>query len=420
MGLKKITFITFALTVSLFAHSKTYVQALNSYETGEYDKSFPIILEEANLDNKAAQYRLAEMYEEGKGTKVDYKKAIFWYKKAASKYSFADTKEFTNKSDESLSDELGTQISEDSSQDGAEFALAKMDTNTPETKKMQASFLGGDFFGFKPYDVNYFLPLSYSKDKPRRASATLPPQQLAGTDYEEYNQNIEIEFQISLQKELSFNLFGWNESINVAYTQKVWWQAYDKSGPFRETNYQPEIFMTVPTSQTMDDSIGLKAIQLGYVHESNGQEGYRSRSWNRLYVTGKWQWDNLFLSTRAWYRIPEDKKSDTYLNPGQSIDDIQAQSDGDDNHNIHKYFGYGDINIDYLYEKHQFALMLINNLNTSDNKGAIKFTYAHPLFDSPYTSVYVKLFNGYGDSLIDYNVNVTKAAIGFSFSNGLL
>lgn len=79
-----------------------------------------------------------------------------------------------------------------------------------------------------------------------------------------------------------------------------------------------------------------------------------------------------------------------------------------------------DINIAYLHKKHQFGLMLRNNLRfDSDNKGAVEFTYAYPLFNSPNTSLYVKLFNGYGESLIDYNQNVTKASIGFSFSNGL-
>ncbi|MDQ7044347.1 MAG: phospholipase A [Sulfurimonas sp.] len=384
MRFNKLTFLILGLTISLFANEKLFLQ----------------ILEEAKLDNKAAQYKLAEMYKQGRGTKLDYKEAMAWYKKAASEYAPVDKKELSTKADAPFLDRLSAQFDKDSLKDANRFEK-------------------GDFFGIKPYKVNYMLPISYSKNKPHRVSSIVPPNELIGTEYEKYNKNVEIEFQLSLQKELSYNLFGWNESINIAYTQKVFWQAYDNSAPFREANYQPEVFMTLPTSQNIDDSLGLKAIKLGFVHESNGQEGYRSRSWNRLYVTGMWKWDNLYLSTRAWYRIPEDKKADSYFNSGQSLDEIQAQSDGDDNPDIQKYLGYGDINIDYLYEKHQFSLMLRNNLNINENKGAIELNYAHPLFNSPYTSVYVKLFNGYGDSLIDYNVNVTKAAIGFSISNGL-
>ncbi|HIC42873.1 MAG TPA: hypothetical protein EYO73_00835 [Sulfurimonas sp.] len=44
---------------------------------------------------------------------------------------------------------------------------------------------------------------------------------------------------MSLKKQLSYNLLGMNDFISVAYTQKVWWQLYSDSGPFRETNYLP-------------------------------------------------------------------------------------------------------------------------------------------------------------------------------------
>jgi phospholipase A1 len=419
MVFNKIAFTGLLLTAGLFANTQSYTEALKSYKAGEYDKAFPAIVAEAKKDNKAAQYRLAEMYENGQGTKVDYKEASFWYKKAASKYSFIEKKEFADKSDETFSDRLSQQFGQDSSKAGAEFALAKMDTSTPETKKMLTSLIDGDFFGLKPYNVNYILPLSYSKDKPNRVSPTLGTRP---EGYETYNEHTEVTFQLSLKKELSFNLFGWDEYITAAYTQKVWWQLYDESGPFRETNYQPEIFMTIPTSQSIDDNYGLKAVKLGFIHESNGQEGYRSRSWNRLYATGMWQWGNLFLSTRVWYRLTEDKKPDWYYDQDPAYDAaaIQAESDGDDNPDIHNYLGYGDININYLYQKHQFGLMLRNNLRfDSDNKGAVEFTYAYPLFDSPNTSLYVKVFNGYGESLIDYDQEVTKASFGFSFSNGL-
>jgi len=98
------------------------------------------------------------------------------------------------------------------------------------------------FLVFTPYKVNYLLPLSYSKDSPTLGHNGLPD------DQNTYNENMEVVFQLSLKKQLSYNLFGWNEFIVAAYTQKVWWQLYDESGPFRETNYQPKIFRTTPTT----------------------------------------------------------------------------------------------------------------------------------------------------------------------------
>ena len=427
MGFNKIALTVVGLTVGIFASLESYTQGIKYYESGEYDKAFPIVLEESKKGvNKAAQYRLAEMYEQGLGTKVDYKESMFWYKKAASKYAYvapALPKKVTKKDteiDPSVSEKLSSQIeNDDTIKAGNEFALSKMDTNTPETKSVLTSLLDGDFFGLTPYQTNYLLPLSWSKDEPRRVSATVPASEMG--EYSTYNENIEVVFQLSLKKQLSYNLFGWNEFITAAYTQKVWWQLYDESGPFRETNYQPEIFMTIPTTESLDESIGLKAVKLGFIHESNGQEGYRSRSWNRLYATGMWQWDNLFLSTRVWYHLEEDRKPDWYYeqDPSKTPAEIQAESDGDDNPDITDYLGYGDIKLDYLYKEHQFGLLLRNNFDFDDNKGAVEFTYSYPFFDSPDSNWYFKAFNGYGESLIDYNQNITKVSFGFSFSDGI-
>jgi phospholipase A1/A2 len=411
MGLIMKTALLFFLLfcTSLFADQKDYLLAMEYYKAKEYKKAFEIIFNEAQEENRAAQYRLAEMYENGRGTEVDYQQAMYWYKLSSSRYAYVESDEVDEANASFISD-LIKQFGSASIERGNEYALAKMDTDTPETKRLLKSVMDEGFFGLQPYETNYLLPISYGKDKPPRISSSSPVNDSF------YDQNTEVEFQFSLKKQLSYNLFGFNEYINVAYTQKVWWQLYTDSGPFRETNYLPEFFVSVPTSQTVDDVTGLKAVKVGFLHESNGQEGYRSRSWNRIYLTGLWQWKNLFLATRAWYRIPESEKSDGYYD-GLSSDPNES---GDDNPDIEKYLGYGDIRIDYLYKNSHFGLLFRNNLRMNgDNKGAVELNYSHPITDSANTFLYIKLFNGYGESLIDYNRNVTKAAIGFSFSRGL-
>jgi len=148
MGFNKITFGLLCLTVGLFASLESYSQGIKYYEKGEYEKAFPIVLEESKKGaNKAAQYRLAEMYEKGLGTKVDYKESSFWYKAAASKYAFTAQKKATD-TDSDFTDRLNSQLVSDANlKAGSEFALAKVDTNTPETKALMTSLLDGDFFG---------------------------------------------------------------------------------------------------------------------------------------------------------------------------------------------------------------------------------------------------------------------------------
>jgi len=54
------------------------------------------------------------------------------------------------------------------------------------------------------------------------------------------------------------------------------------SRPFRETDYEPEMFMTFPIDR---EGAGLRArfVNFGLVHQSNGRADPLSRSWNRIY-----------------------------------------------------------------------------------------------------------------------------------------
>lgn len=380
-----------------------YTQGLEYYKTHQYKKAYPIISQEAKRGNKEAQYLLANLYENGYGIEKDLSKSIFWYKKASSTYAYiVKTKDFhsiqTNKDNI-----LKNKVYEE--QKGLQFIFSKMDLTSPNVKDEVGKVVNKDF-GILPYHSNYILPISYNKNSYTKRYSDIQ------SSNEKYDSNSEVEFQLSLQKNLSYDLFGFNEYISVGYTQHVWWQMYTDSAPFRETNYTPELFVTIPTSYDTDKLNNLKAIKFGYRHQSNGQDGYRSRSWDRLFLAGFWQWDNLFLKAEGWYRIPEDSKGADFYN-GTNINDK-----GDDNPDIEDYLGYGEIDIKYLYGKHQLGLMLRNNLK-SDNKGAIQFDWSVPMRNAKNTYWYVKAFNGYGESLIDYNQNNTKISFGFSFFRSL-
>ncbi len=403
----------------LLADHEDYIKGMQYYKLKEYEKAFPFIFNEAQEDNCAAQYRLAEMYENGHGTPIDHEQAMYWYKLSSTRYDYIEEDKVEDKNSSYLS-QVSQQFGNDSIERGNEYLLAKMDTSTSETRALIKSINNDGFFGLQPYQSNFFLPISYGKEKPPRASSSIHPNNIlpGSEDAYRYKENTEVEFQFSLKKQLSYDLFGLNEFIYFAYTQKVWWQLYTDSAPFRETNYLPEMFISFPTSQRVDQLLGLKALKFGFVHESNGQEGYRSRSWNRLYATAMWQWKNLFLATRLWYRIPESKKPEGYYEGTLGVDGANAS--GDDNPDIHNYLGYGDMKFDYLYKKCQFGLLLRNNLRlNSENRGAIEFNYSVPFLDSPNTFWYLKAFHGYAESLIDYDRKVSKVAFGLSFSRGL-
>jgi len=393
-----------------------YMKALTFYQDKNYKKAYAAIKREAKKGNKSAQYILAKMYENGEGVKKDISEAMYWYKEAASQYVYIE-KEYTTPEvtqEENFFDRVKKQFTYSSEQKGENFAFSKIDIETPEVKSMMLKFLENNF-GLSPYHTNYFAPFTYSSSKYKRQfsayNENTTPEYLL--PYTEYESNIEAEYQLSFQKFLTYNLFGLNEYISMAYTQQVWWKLYDESAPFRETNYTPEVFMILPTPDYIDDKYNLKALKFGYRHQSNGGEGYTSRSWDRLFLATLWQWNSLFMKVEGWYRIPENNKSEAFY------EGRDPKASGDDNPDILDYIGYGEIELNYLYGEHQLHLLLRNNLDFNHNKGAVQLDYMTPFLNSNNTFWYVKIFNGYGESLIDYDKSITKMSIGFAFSRGL-
>jgi phospholipase A1 len=107
---------------------------------------------------------------------------------------------------------------------------------------------------------------------------------------EQYNddtikiKDLEAQFQLSIKTPLALNLFDKNIDIYGAYTARSFWQIYsqDVSSPFRETNHEPEIWLQFHPKW---EFFGFRNTvnTIGMVHQSNGQGGVLSRSWNRIH-----------------------------------------------------------------------------------------------------------------------------------------
>ncbi len=409
--------LSFFTMVQLFASSAdAYVNAIKLYHQKAYKKAFLEIEKEAIRGNKEAQYLLAEMYEKGQGVEEDVGQALYWYKKSSSKYTYIIDEKPDEEilSKENFTQRLKNQMRYTAEEKGAHFAFSKIDSSVPAVKSHMLKMLENNF-GLLPYQTNYVAPFTYANTTYSRHLAAASDKTIPDEwkKYKNYDNHIEAEYQLSFQKPLTYNLFGWNEYISFAYTQRVWWKIYDESSPFRETNYLPELFMILPTSDTIDQRYNLKAYKFGYRHQSNGQEGYHSRSWDRLFFATLWQFKNLFIRAEGWYRFPEDKKDVSFYTG------TNPKASGDDNPDILDYMGYGDLELAYMFGDSQINLLWRNNLHRYNNRGAIKIDYSTPFFNSDNTYWYIKLFSGYGESMIDYDHSVSKLSIGFAYSRGI-
>jgi len=208
-------------------------------------------------------------------------------------------------------------------------------------------------------------------------------------DYE--RSETEVNFQVSVKVQL------FNRNLYFAFTQKSFWQAYNRSesSPFRETNYNPEFFYRFVSFSKLLPDWGM---DLGVEHESNGQALPLSRSWNRFYVAPYLLRNNDLFYLKLWHRFSEKDK----LSP--------LDPKGDDNPDITDFLGYGEIHYQRRFRK-QDRMNLMLRTNIREAQGATSFSYDWPS-DSKDMYYRVSLWSGYGESLIDYNHSVTRFGVG--------
>jgi len=212
---------------------------------------------------------------------------------------------------------------------------------------------------------------------------------------------LEAKYQLSFKTDIgtleNLNLFGM-QTLRVwgAYSQQSFWQVFNtrNSSPFRETNYEPELIAAFGTGKAS----GWKLLNLGLLHQSNGQPDPQSRSWNRVYGQGGWEWGNVSLLARGWWRIPESPAKD-------------------DNPDIVHYMSHGDLVIRWEPDNRSqaVALLLRNNLMLGQNIGFMQLDWSMPIPLGHAALLHTQISSGYGESLIDYNHRQTTFGLGVSF-----
>lgn len=246
---------------------------------------------------------------------------------------------------------------------------------------------GRAFRNLEPYKPGYFVNSWFLNQE--------------GSDSGYQNQETIIRF--SLKRRLTTRLY-------FAYSHKAFWQIYDlaNSRPFREHNYNPELFLDFGSFRELD------SLRLGlFEHESNGEQMRydtngnpvnRSRTWDRCY---------LYLEKRFNHRVSLSAKAWVVTSPRRP----EYRAFYDDNPDMQQYLGSGEIRLEFDGFGTHTTLMLRRGwkagTETAQLDLRIPLSNISAHFDWKH-DLYLQAFNGYGDSLNDYNRKVTRAAIGIS------
>lgn len=250
-------------------------------------------------------------------------------------------------------------------------------------------------FVITPHKPSYILPVVVSDNFNRT------PYEFSDT-YADGMKTVETKYQVSFKIPLNTgDIFTRGDNFYFGMTIKAWWQLYssDISRPFRETNYQPEIFYRAPLPwKPFDGNMGYS---VAFEHQSNGQTQILSRSWNRIIGTLIFEKNDYVLMFKPWYRIPEDDKTDP-LSPK-----------GDDNPDIEDYLGNYEMYVGYAFnDRNKITASMRKNWRSGN--GSIELNYTYPLYGK--LTGTIQYFSGYGESMIDYDHKQQKFGLGIALT----
>lgn len=233
-------------------------------------------------------------------------------------------------------------------------------------------------FTLYPYETNYLI---YT------VTDDLNKEAIKSYNWSDNAKKDEVKFQLSLAFPIWRGIVGPNSVLGASYTQKSWWQLSNsgESAPFRETNYEPQVFLGFATDESFAGWT-LRDVEFGYNHDSNGRSDPTSRSWNRLYTRLMAENGNWMVEAKPWYVI----------------------GSTDDNPDITKYMGYYQLRVGYQFG--DAILSMKGQYNWNTGYGGAELGFSYPM--TKHVRLYTQLYSGYGESLIDYNFNQTRFGVG--------
>jgi phospholipase A1 len=222
---------------------------------------------------------------------------------------------------------------------------------------------------------------------------------IGGTSYsdkpDKYNSG--IKFQISILQRLTKASLPFDSYAILTYSQKSFWNVFEQSSPFEESNYNPTIGIGRIIYRD-DRAIGFSGLMLE--HESNGRDGDDSRSWNFVsYSVFTAFPKGVRMMLKFWY--PFDYKED---NP-ELID----------------YIGYGELHFTFpIYKDMMMADVTMRKGGRWDWRGSVQGQFYFKLSKDANQYLVIQTWTGYAENLKYYKRSDNMIRIGMLIkANGL-
>lgn len=191
--------------------------------------------------------------------------------------------------------------------------------------------------------------------------------------------NSNVKFQISISQRLTKTTLPWDTYLFLFYTQKVFWNVLEKSLPMTDLNFNPGIGLVKPLF-VKNRFIG--KLMLLAEHESNGRDGVKSRSWNKISFGANIMIDpNFIVHGKFWIPI----------------------IDGGENRDILDYAGIYQVGTQLFSRNRRFgaAVTLVKRRGWSLNYNTI-IELNYRLFKGENQYLFAQYYNGYGEGLLEY------------------
>lgn len=189
--------------------------------------------------------------------------------------------------------------------------------------------------------------------------------------------------------------------LHFSYTQLALWQLTQPTSAFYDTNYKPEFFFSNEDVKLFKiPLVAQYGLQTGIGHESNGRGNADERAVNYYFI-------------RPIFDFGDPENFHFYIAPKGYVYLFTLEHNPD----IQHYRGYCDLRAAAGWRQ-GIELSFLGRIGSAGNKGSVQFDLTCPMraFLGNNLDLYLDLqyFNGYGESLIDYNHRTSAFRVGFS------